>query len=88
MSNRCIADLNAKILIVSLKCATGELGPIVGDDLVRDSKPADDGLDELDHKGCFRPLGELVDGNVQIPECSDGPREETQDVQPRHSKWP
>jgi hypothetical protein len=32
MSNRRIVDLDAKILRVSLKCATGELGPNVGDD--------------------------------------------------------
>jgi hypothetical protein len=44
---------------------------------------ADNGLDELDyrllidldHRGCFRPLVEIIDGDVQIPESSDGPRE-------------
>jgi hypothetical protein len=36
MSNGRIADLDAKILTVSLKCAVGELGPIVGDDPVQD----------------------------------------------------
>jgi hypothetical protein len=85
-----IADLDAKILAVSLKGATGELGPVVGDDPIQDPKPADDGLDkfdcglliDLDHRGCFRPLGELVDGDVQIPESSDGYGEWTQDVQP------
>jgi hypothetical protein len=57
MSNGHIADLDAKILVVSLKCTAGELGPIIGDDSVRDPKPTDDGLDELDygllHRGCF-----------------------------------
>jgi hypothetical protein len=56
-----MADFGAKILAVSLERTAGELGPIVGDDLVRDPKPADDGLDELDcgllvdldHRGCF-----------------------------------
>jgi hypothetical protein len=73
-----------------------ELGPVVGDDPIRDPKPADDGLDkfdcglliDLDHRGCFRPLGELVDGDVQIPESSDGYGEWTQDVQPPHGKQP
>jgi hypothetical protein len=69
MSNRHIADLNTKILAVTLKRTTGELGPIVGDDPVRGPKPADDGLDcrflvDLEHRGCFWPLGELVDSDV------------------------
>jgi hypothetical protein len=61
MSNGCITDLDAKFLAVSLKCAVGGLGPIVGDDPVQDPKPADDGFDkldyglliDLDHRGCF-----------------------------------
>jgi hypothetical protein len=75
MSNGHIADFDAKILTVSLECTAGELGPIVGNDPIRDPKPVDNRLDELDcgllvdldHRGCFRPPGELVDGNVQIP---------------------
>jgi hypothetical protein len=66
------------------------------DDPIQDPKPADDGHDELDrglhvdldHRGCFWPLGELIDGGVQILESSDGPREWTQDVQPPYGKWP
>jgi hypothetical protein len=81
MSNRRIADLDAKILTVSLEHATGELGPIVGDDPIQDPKPTDNGLDELDygllvdlgHRWCFGPLGELVDGDVQISKSSDNP---------------
>jgi hypothetical protein len=83
MSNKGIADLDAEILAVSMKCAAGELGPIVGDDLVQGLEPIDDGLYkldyrllvDLDHRGCFRALGDLVDGNIQIPETSDGPGE-------------
>jgi hypothetical protein len=96
MSNGCIADLDAKILTVSLKCAAGELGPVVGDDPVRDPKPSDDGLDKLDcrllvnldHRVCFQQLGELVNGDIQIPKSSNGPWEQTQDVQPPIRKWP
>jgi hypothetical protein len=76
MSNERIADLDAKRLTVSLECAAGELGPAVSDDPVQDPKPADDAHDkldygllvDLDYRGCFRPLGELVDCDIQIPE--------------------
>jgi hypothetical protein len=91
MSNGHIADLDAKILVVSLECTAGELGTIVND-----PKPADDGLDELDygllvdldHRGCFWPIGELVDGDVQIPKSFDGPGVRTQDVHPPLGKRP
>jgi hypothetical protein len=88
MSNRRIAYLNAKILLVSLKHAASEMGPVVDDDPIQNPEPADDKLYkldcrllvDLDHRGCFWPLGELVDGNVQILEPSDGAGEWTQDV--------
>jgi hypothetical protein len=78
-------DLDAKILAVSLEHAAGELRPVVGDDPVQDLKPADDRLDELDcgllidldHRGCFRSLSELVDDDVQTPKSSDDPGERT-----------
>jgi hypothetical protein len=81
MSNGHIADMDAKILTVSLECATAELGLVVIDDPVWDPKPADDGLDkldygllvDLDHRGCFRQLGEHVNGDIQISESSDSP---------------
>jgi hypothetical protein len=73
------------LLSLSLECIAGELGPIVSNDPVWDPTPADDGLDkldygllvDLDHRGCFRPLGELVDGDIQISESSDGLGERT-----------
>jgi hypothetical protein len=94
MTNRRIADLFAKILAVSLERTAGELGPVVSDDPVQDPKPTDDGLDELDcrllvdldHRGYFWPLGELIDGDVQILESSDGLGGRTQDVQPPYDK--
>jgi hypothetical protein len=49
VSNRGIADFYAKILRVPLECATGELGPIVSHDPVREPKPTDDGFDKLDY---------------------------------------
>jgi hypothetical protein len=48
VSNRCIANLDAKIFIVFLEGAAGKLGPVVGYDSVRDPKPIDDRLDELE----------------------------------------
>jgi hypothetical protein len=81
MSNECTSNLNAKVFVVPLECATGELGPVVGVDPVLDPKSIDDGLDELDcgllvyldHNGHFRSLGEFVDGDVEIPVPSDFP---------------
>jgi hypothetical protein len=75
MSNRGIENLDAKIFAVSLEGTTSKLGPVVGDGPVWDPKFAYDGLDEFhngllvdfDHWGCFRPLGELVDGDIEEP---------------------
>jgi hypothetical protein len=80
-----IEDLDAKILAVSLEHAAGELRLVVGDDPVQDLKPVDDRLDELDcgllidldQRGCFRSLSELVDDDVQTPKSSDDPEERT-----------
>jgi hypothetical protein len=92
MSNRGIASLDAKIFAVPLEGTTSKLGPIVDDDPVWDPKSAYDGLDEFycrllvdfDHWGCFRPLGELVDGNIEEPAPSDGAGKWPHDVQPAH----
>jgi hypothetical protein len=81
VSNGGIADFYVKIFTIPLECAAGELGPIVSDDPIRDPKPVDDGLDkldyglliDLDHRGRFRPLGEFVDCDIEIPVPSDGP---------------
>jgi hypothetical protein len=94
VSNGRIANFYAKIFAVPLEYATSEPGPIVSDDPVRDSKPTNDGLDkleyrllvDLDHRGHFRPLGEFVDGDIEIPVSSDGPGEWPQDVQPPNSE--
>jgi hypothetical protein len=91
VSNEGIADFYAKIFTVPLECTAGELGLVASDDPVRDPKPADDELDyglliDLDHMGRFRPLGEFVDGNIEIPVPSDGPGKCPQDVQPPSSE--
>jgi hypothetical protein len=94
MGNGRIADLYAQIFAVPLEGATSKLGPIVSDDPVRDPKSAYDGLDELDcgllvdvdHWGCFRPLGEFIDGGVEEPVPSDGAGKWPHDVQPPHNE--
>jgi hypothetical protein len=83
-----MSNFYAKIFTVLLECTASELGLIVSDDPVQDAKPTDDGLDELDcrllvdldHMGCFRPLGEFVDGNIEITVLSDVPGRWPQDV--------
>jgi hypothetical protein len=48
MSNRHIANLDAKVFAVSLEGVASKLGPIASNDSVRDPKPVDDSLDALD----------------------------------------
>jgi hypothetical protein len=94
VSNGGIVDFYAKIFTVPWECAADELGPVVSNDPVRDPKPTDDGLDkldcglliDLDHRDRFRPLSEFVDGDIEIPVPSDGPRKWSQDVQPPNSE--
>jgi hypothetical protein len=96
VSNEGISDFYAKIFIVLLECATGELGPIVSNDHVRDPKSTDGGLNkldyglltDLDHRGRFRPIGEFVDGDIEILVPTDGSGKWPQDVQPPNSEWP
>jgi hypothetical protein len=96
MSNRVIANLDAKIFEVPLEGITSKLGPIVGDDPVWNSKSAYDGLNEfycrllidLDHWGCFRPLGELVDGDIEELEPSNDVGKWSHDVCPPHNEGP
>jgi hypothetical protein len=73
-------ERHTKVLVVSLEHAAGKLRPVVSDDSIQGPIPTDDGLDKLrrrllidfDHMGHFRPLGELVDGYVEIPVHFDG----------------
>jgi IMP cyclohydrolase len=48
VSNRRIANLNAKVFVVPVEGTTSKLGPIVSYDPVRDPEPTNDRLDELD----------------------------------------
>jgi hypothetical protein len=94
MSWRGVANLDVKIFAVPLEGTTSKLRPIVGDDLVWDLESAYDGLDEIhcrllvdfDHWGCFRPLGKLIDGNIEESVPSDSAGERPHDVQPPHNE--
>jgi hypothetical protein len=48
VSNERIVNLDAKVFTVSLEGAADKLGFVVSYDHVRDPKPANDRLDELD----------------------------------------
>ena len=96
MSNRGEAELDTEVLAVVPKQGTCELGAIIGDDSVRDTEATCDTADELkccvlgnlDNWDHLRPLGELVDGDVEVliaPDCSG---EWTQDVQPPDREGP
>jgi hypothetical protein len=81
------------IFTVPLEGTTSKLWPIVGDDPVWDPKSAYDELHcglliDFDHWGCFRPLGELVDGDIEESVPSDGAGIWPHDVQPSHSEGP
>ena len=73
-----------------------ELRAVVGDDAVGDPETAHEALDELDRgtgwDGAddfhFRPLGELVDGDVEVAVAPRRSRERAQDVQPLDREWP
>ena len=43
---------------------------------------------DVDHWSCFQPLDELVDGDVEVPVPTDGPRERSQDIQSLYSERP
>jgi hypothetical protein len=96
MSNRGIANLDAKIFAVRLEGTASKMGPIVSDDPVWDTKYAYDGLDkfhcrlliDFDHWGCFRSLGELIDGDIEEVVPFDGAGKWPHNVQPPHSEGP
>jgi hypothetical protein len=74
-----IAYLDAQVFTVPLEGTAGELGPIFDDNPVRDPKSTDDRFDkfhcgllvDFDHGGHFRPLGELVDDDIEKSITSD-----------------
>ena len=69
---------------------------IVGDDAIRHPKPAHEALDELDYRTSwdgadsfhFHPLGELVNGDVEVAIAPWRPGKRAQNVQPPKCEWP
>jgi hypothetical protein len=45
-------------------------------------------LGDVDHRGGLWPLGELVDGDEEVPVPADGPGEWSQDIHPPYGEWP
>jgi hypothetical protein len=74
MRHRGVLDLDAEVFGEFLEFAQGEVGAVVGDDVVWYAIPVDDGLEELDRRGrllvgdrdIFDPLGEFIYGDLQV----------------------
>jgi hypothetical protein len=96
MSHRREAELGADALAILLEKLTCKLGPVVRNDTAWDPKSTDNRLKEsnnstlgdVDHKGGLWPLGELVDGDEEVPVPADGPGEWSQDIHPPYGEWP
>ena len=73
-----VFNRNAPVLAEVPKTMAGKRGPKVGDDAVRETESVYDVLKELDcffSSSCdewfvFDPFGELIDGDVHVPETS------------------
>jgi hypothetical protein len=80
--------MDAKGFVVTLEGTTGKLGLVVSYDSVQDPKPIDNRLDELDcwlfvdldNRGCFWPLSEFIDGDVELLLPYNSTGERPQDV--------
>jgi hypothetical protein len=90
MSHGREAELGANALAILLEDPTCKLGSVVRNDTAWDPKSTDDGLEEgnnstlgdVDHKGSLWPLGELVDGDEEVPVPANGPGKWSQDIHP------
>jgi hypothetical protein len=92
----CEAELGTDVLAIFLKDPTCKLGPVVCNDMAWDPESTDDRLEEgdsstlgnVDHRGGLWPLGELVDGDKEVPVAADGPGKWSQDIHPPYNEWP
>ena len=88
MCHRSVAYLRSKVSTICFEEIAGELRTVVGDDAVRDPKPAHEALDELDYRTSWdgadglhlHPLGELVDGNIEVAVAPRRSRKSAQDI--------
>ena len=78
-----VADLRSKVSTVDFEKVTSKLRAVICDDAVGDPEAAHEALDEFDSRASwngtdgfhFRPLGKLVDGDVEIAVAPWRPRE-------------
>ena len=78
MGNEDVFDGDASVFVEVPKIMTSECSSEVGDNAVRETELVDDIIEELDYllsSSCdewfvFDPLGELIDGDVHVPETS------------------
>ena len=78
MGNRDIFDGDASVFVEVPKVMTSKRSSKVGDDAVLEAKSVDDIFEELDYFLCssrderfiLNPLGELVDGDIYVPETT------------------
>jgi hypothetical protein len=95
VSHGCKAELGADALAIFLKDPTCKLGLVVCNDTTWDPKSTDDRLEEgdsstlgdADHRGGLWPLGELVDGDKEVPVAADSPGKRSQDIHPPYGEW-
>ena len=96
VGHRSVANLFSKVSTVGFKEVPSKLRVVICDDAVGDPEAAHEALDELDGRASwdgtdgfhFRPLGELVDGDIEVSVAPSRPRERSQDVQPPDHKRP
>jgi hypothetical protein len=96
MSHGLEAELGVDALAILLEDPTCKLGSVVRNDMAWDPKSTDDGLEEgdngtlgdADYRGGLWPLGELVDGDEEVPVPADGPGKWSQDIHPAYGEWP
>ena len=83
VGHRSIVDLRSKVSTVGFEDVASKLRTIICDDAVGDPEAAHEALDELDSRAGWdgtdsfhlRPLGELVDGDVEVSIAPRRPRE-------------
>ena len=96
MCHRGVAYLRSKDSTVHFEEIAGELRTVVSADAIRHPKPAHEALDKLDHSASWDgvdsfhlcPLGELVDGDVEVAVSPRRSRKWGQDIQPPDRERP
>ena len=99
MGNRDIFNEDASVFVEVPKVITSKRSFEVDDDAVRETESVDDIFEELDYFLCssrnkrfvFDPLGELVDGDVHVPETTwrwlEGPDHVQSPASKRPGSW-